>query len=413
MPVSRNDNVWIINHYASTPSTGMGGRSYFMAKGLAESGVDTTLVCANFNHKLHSPRMIKGAYDVDLSDGFKVARVKVKKYSSSFNKIRIFNWFLFVFRLLVHYRKFGERPTVVICSSPSLVAFLGAWGVARLSKAKLIFDVRDIWPLTLRVLGGYSKRNPLIFLLSKIEHFAYASSDGVMSNLKNFSSYLSEQGFTKKPFCWVPNSVDFDGLAVKSKLPEEFKGLGAGKFVVGYAGSIGANDALEYLLDAAAILRHEAPEIYFVIVGKGQYLEKFRERIDKDGLSNVIFTGPVQKDQVSSALALFDVCYLGWLDDDIYRFGVSPNKIPDYFYAAKPVLHSYSGASDPVELASAGITVSAENAKLIADGIKTLRSMSKVECEQLGVNGRQFAIDNYEYKALSGRLLDYIGGLSA
>ncbi|WP_156498379.1 glycosyltransferase, partial [Oleiphilus sp. HI0079] len=152
---------------------------------------------------------------------------------------------------------------------------------------------------------------------------------------------------------------------------------------------------------------------YFVIVGKGQYLEKFRERIDKDGLSNVIFTGPVQKDQVSSALALFDVCYLGWLDDDIYRFGVSPNKIPDYFYAAKPVLHSYSGASDPVELASAGITVSAENAKLIADGIKTLRSMSKVECEQLGVNGRQFAIDNYEYKALSGRLLDYIGGLSA
>jgi len=411
MANAQNENIWIINHYASTPSTGMGGRSYFMAKGLAEVGVDTTLVCANYNHKLHNPIEVREAYKADDTEGFRVIRVKVKKYESSFNKVRILNWFLFVFRVALNYKKWDRKPTVVICSSPSLVAYLAAWFVARRCKAKLIFDVRDIWPLTLRVLGGYSNKNPLILVLSIIERFGYASTDAVMSNLKNFSSYLEEQGFHEKPFFWIPNSVDFKGLTVNENIPEALTALGSEKFIVGYAGSIGANDALEYLLDAAGVLQIELPDVCFVIVGKGQYLVKFKQRVEAQKLSNVIFTGPVQKSQVHGVLSRFDVCYLGWLDDDIYRFGISPNKIPDYFYAGKPVLHSYSGASDPVEQAGAGVTVDAENAQAIVDGVKMLYAMNPEEMRRFGENGRQFAIDNYEYKSLAKRLLDYLRGV--
>ena len=109
----------------------------------------------------------------------------------------------------------------------------------------------------------------------------------------------------------------------------------------------------------------------------------------------------VPKNQIPGVLKMFDICYLGWQDSKLYDYGIAPNKIPEYFISGKPVLHSYSGPGDPVNLAGAGVTVPAEDPTAIADAIKLLEATSDKELANMGEKGRQFAINNYCYKSIT------------
>lgn len=44
--------IWMINQYASSPSTGVGGRHHHLARQLAAMGHDVTLVAAKWHHTL-------------------------------------------------------------------------------------------------------------------------------------------------------------------------------------------------------------------------------------------------------------------------------------------------------------------------------------------------------------------------
>ena len=107
-------------------------------------------------------------------------------------------------------------------------------------------------------------------------------------------------------------------------------------------------------------------------------------------------------------LALFDACYIGWLKDDLYRFGIGANKIPEYLYSAKPIIHGYSGACDPVADTKSGITIPAENPELLAQAILQLERMSINERVEMGANGRKTALEQYEYGKLSSQLASVI-----
>ena len=71
------------------------------------------------------------------------------------------------------------------------------------------------------------------------------------------------------------------------------------------------------------------------MVAKKQVYKK--RNIEND---NIIFVPSVSKSQVQSVISLFDVCYIGWRAKSLYEFGISPNKLFDYMYSSKPILHS-------------------------------------------------------------------------
>ncbi|HRV05220.1 MAG TPA: glycosyltransferase WbuB, partial [Candidatus Ratteibacteria bacterium] len=101
---------------------------------------------------------------------------------------------------------------------------------------------------------------------------------------------------------------------------------------------------------------------------------------------------------------LFDVCYIGWRDKNLYRYGVSANKLFDYMYSGKPILHSFNGKGDIVQITNCGITVKAENPEAIADGIMKLYNMSKEERKKLGENGKNYVVKYFNYEFLAGKL---------
>jgi glycosyltransferase involved in cell wall biosynthesis len=76
--------------------------------------------------------------------------------------------------------------------------------------------------------------------------------------------------------------------------------------------------------------------------------------------------------------------------------------------SAKPILHAFSGEGDTVALANAGYTVSAENAKNIADAILKLKTLSPEQRNKIGQNGREYALKNHDYAKLAEKLANVL-----
>ena len=141
------------------------------------------------------------------------------------------------------------------------------------------------------------------------------------------------------------------------------------------------------------------------IIGSSYCDGKF---VNQENLENVLFLPRVNKSQVSSVIKKLDVCFIGWHDSKLYEYGIAPNKIPEYLIQGKPVLHSFSGANDPIALADAGISVPAEDPIAIADAVSFLKNCSKNDLENMGLRGMQYATDNYNYEVVADLLAQEI-----
>jgi glycosyltransferase involved in cell wall biosynthesis len=394
---------WLINQYGSTPTSGYGGRLFYLSKELVKRGHTVFLVIGHDHHLLN----YKGELpESEVFDGINIFRVKTLKYRGAHSFKRVLSWFVFAFKILFLNLRLKSKPDIIISSSPS--PFIGVAGMvlAKIHRAKCIFDIRDIWPLTLTTLGGVSERHPLIWLMSRAEKFSFKYSDIISSNLPNVSLRIKEVLDIDKEFIWLPNGYDeFEvsrpdvlSIDVCNKIPSS-------SFIVGYVGTLGLANALEPLFEAAARIKNNK-NISIVIVGNGELEGKFKKIIEERGLVNVHIFNRIAKSQVQSLIKIFDVCYIGWRNEPLYKYGVAPNKIPEYFYSGKPVLHSYSGALDPVALAEAGVSVAAESTDDIASAIIELSKMSHSSLEVMGNNGKRYAEQYYNYSLVAEKLIE-------
>jgi len=382
----------------------MGGRHYYLAKELTRQGYDVHVIAAAYTHLLRNPPSFSGKQKFEVEDGVSYVWLRMPRYKAAHSKWRIFNWFLFSWHLRRLVKIMPQRPDAILCSSLSLISFLGSFFLSKKLNAKLIFEVRDIWPLTAVELGGYSSRHPFIKFLQWVEDFAYRHSDSVISNLPNAVEHMGSRGMDCSKFTWIPNGFSLSEVDKAQPLSVEISSLlPKGKFIVGYAGTIGFANALDVLLEAANLLM-KFSEIVIVLVGDGGEKKRLQSIADGRGISNLIFINSIPKIQVQSMLSQFSVCYIGWRKDPLYKFGISPNKISEYMYAAKPIIHSYSGFGDAVGNCGAGITVPAEDPAAVADAILKLYRAGISQRDEMGKKGRDHAIANYEYGTLAAQL---------
>lgn len=383
----------------------MGGRHYYLAEELARLGHKVYVVAASANHLLHTQPHLTGKITFEKINGFTFVWVKMPPYAEAHSKQRALNWFLFPWRVQKLAKIISDKPNAILCSSPSPFAFLGAERLAKKLKAKLIFEVRDIWPLTLTEIGGYSPKHPFIRLMSWVERRAYRKADLVVSNLKNAVEHMVTKGLDPKKFVWLPNGFSLNEVNQKTPLNKQIIAqLPKNKFIVGYTGTIGIANALDSLIKAAAILRKNN-DIIFMLVGHGKEKEILKIMANNNQLKNVLFSDSIPKIEIQALLSKFDVCFIGLTKDTLFRFGVSPNKLYDYLFSAKPILYAVdSGNYRPVTDAKAGIQVEPQNPQAIADAVLKLYNMTPKERAKMGENGRKLAMEQYEYGKLARKL---------
>jgi len=402
--------IWLINHYASTPATGIGGRHHYLGRELARMGHEVTLVAARRHHLLREGVDAAALPAEELVDGYRFVRIGVPAYGHAHDKRRVLAGFVFSARLPGLRRRLGGRPDAVLCSSPDLLSYPGAERLARACGARLVFEVRDIWPLTLIEIGGYSPRHPFIRLLQRIEDRAYARADRVVSNLEGAVEHMVARGMDRDKFTWVSNGIALDEVEAPAPLPPEIaRQIPAEGLRLVYTGTLGAANALDTLIEAMALLR-DLPDVHVLLVGQGRARADLEARRDALGLKNVRFLGPVPKPQVQSVLAACDVCFIGWLKSPLYRWGIAANKVPDYLFSGKPIVHGFSGGNDPVGKFDAGLTVPAEEPQALADAIRRIHAMPEAERRRMGENGRRAALAHYDYAQLARRLEEVLTG---
>lgn len=391
-------SVWIINQYASTLDVGFGGRSYFLAEELAKRGHDVNvLACSSWN--LFNGRIeVRGKYFVSMTDPFRFTWFKGIKYSNSHSIKRIINWLIFSFKILIYGMQSKEKPDVIICSVQPLFYWPVCWILAARFKAKLIVDVRDIWPLTLTKLGGMSRFHPLVMVLSLIENWSYKYSDLVISPIRYLDQHMADKKVKGKPFHFIANG--FKPMNEKTKSPDVE--LPEAEFTVMYCGTVGLANAIHTLVGAAELLKKH--DIAIVIIGEGGEKERLVQLSKERSLKSVHFIPAMPRNDVQAMMKKADALYIGARDTDLYKYGVSPNKLFEYFNAKRPVIFSINSKYQPVEEANSGIVVAPEKPEKLADAILALSKMTSKQREQLGKNGHAFAHEHFTYEKITEKL---------
>jgi glycosyltransferase involved in cell wall biosynthesis len=174
---------------------------------------------------------------------------------------------------------------------------------------------------------------------------------------------------------------------------------------------MGLPNALDTLLDAAALLRGEAVQI--VLVGDGHERQRLAGRIAAQQLVGVSLLPAIPKAQVPAFLGAVDIAYLGWRRQPLYRFGIAPNKLMDYMMAGCAVLHAVEAGNDPVAEAGCGLTVAPEDPGAVARGMLELAALPLAQRRALGARGRAHVLAHHTYPVLARRFAQALAGEDA
>jgi glycosyltransferase involved in cell wall biosynthesis len=403
-------NILYLNHYAGSPALGMEYRPYYLAREWVRAGHRVQVVAADHSHV----RACQPVAGDEMVDGIAYRWVRTPAYRGNGPR-RARNVWTFLSAVWRDTDRLVREfaPDVVIASSTYPMDIWVARRIARRARARLVYEVHDLWPLSPMELFDMPRWHPFIVLCQRAEDTAYRDADAVVSMLPKVHDYMASRGLDLRKLSIVPNGITLEewqgdaealGPAVQATLQAA---RAAGKKLVGYAGSHGIPNALDTLLDAAQRLRGEP--LHIVLVGDGHEKQRLATRVQAEGLTNVSLLPAIPKAQIPSFLAGVDIAYIGWQRVPIYRFGIAPNKLMDYMMAGCVVLHAVEAGNDPVAEAGCGLTVEPESVDAVADGLRRLAGLSDAECRVMGARGRAFVLAHHTYPVLAQRFLQAMG----
>ncbi len=177
-----------------------------------------------------------------------------------------------------------------------------------------------------------------------------------------------------------------------------------GYFLVGYTGNHSPANVLDTMIDAAKKTTDE--KVKYVLVGKGNVKNELMEYAKANNVTNIEFLDPVLKDNMDNVLELLDIGYIGLKKQNLFNYGVSPNKLFDYMMASLPVIYAVEASNDPVKDSNCGISVPAENPEAVVEAVMKIKNLSEEEKIKMGGNGKKYVLDNHMYEGLADKFLN-------
>ena len=196
----------------------------------------------------------------------------------------------------------------------------------------------------------------------------------------------------------------------KSDIPDSLNSIiqrekQKGHFLLGYAGNHSTANSLQTIIEAAEKLQDSKAS--FILVGNGRDKSKLISLAKSKNLNNIFFYDSIAKESVPDLLSKFDCLLITWKNLwELYKFGISPNKIMDYMMAGKPVIQAVNAGNDAVKDSGCGITVPAEDSEALAKAIIKMMNTSIEERYLMGQKGREYVIKNHDYKVLAQKYLE-------
>lgn len=370
---------------------------------LARLGHKCVVITSDSNQLAEVP-LLESPVLIKQRDGLVICWLRTFKYTVAKSWRRIVSWLDFEWRLFLMRKDELPRPEVVVVSSLSLLTVLNGFLLRQRFGCRLVFEIRDIWPLTITEEGGVARWHPVVLGLALVEWLGYRYADLVVGTMPNLAEHVRKiLGYTRAVEC-IPMGFDPDAAAEEMEVPADYlrRYLPGGKFVVAHVGAIGITNALEVFLRCAESLA-EVEDIQFLMVGEGDL--KARYEAEYGHLSNVTFAPRVPKLMVAAVLARCDLLYFSVHPSEVWRYGQSLNKVIDYMLAGKPVVASYTGFPSMINEAACGTYVPAGDVSALREEVLRYAGMTDEERKAMGARGRAWVQEHRTYASLARQYL--------
>ena len=403
-------NIWLINHYAVPPQYYPLARQTNFARYLMEMGHAVTIFAASTVHNSDKNLITDGSpWREETVNGVHYVYIKCMDYQGNGLK-RIYNICEFAWKLPGVCKRFPRPDAIVATSMPPTSCAVGIH-LARKYGCRGVAEIADLWPESIVAYGIAGPHNPAVVALRWLEKWIYKKADAVVFTMEGAYDYIIEQGWEKdiprsKVF-FINNGVDLEQFHYNREHfqvqdpdledPDTFKII--------YTGSVRKVNNLGLLLDAAKEVKD--PRVRFLIWGDGDELPALRQRVADEKIGNVIFKGWIEKKYIPYITSKADVNIAHNTPSPLFRFGISFNKLFDYFAAGKPVLSDFPCRYNPAVQCGVGIEVEDPTPENIAKGIAEITAMDAAGYETLCRRALQ-AAEKYDFKNLTQNLLDVI-----
>jgi glycosyltransferase involved in cell wall biosynthesis len=393
------------------------GRVAELSRLWVEDGHEVTVLTGFPNHPTgivppEYRRKFRRLVTRDIDNGVNVVRTWLLPFANRKAYERMLNYSSFCVSSATT-GAFLDQPDIVIATSPQLLVGLSGWWLARAKRVPFVFEVRDLWPESLAAVGMDS--NSMLYrLLTKIAGFLYRSCDHAVVVTPAFKKHLIEHWRVPgDKVSVVENGVDANqfrtlppNIALRRELTAE------GKFVVSYIGTMGNAHGLETLLEAAARLREEAPNVLFLLVGDGAEKECLVSTARCRSLTNLRFVDQQPREKIPAYISASDACLVLLKRTELFKT-VLPTKMLEFMSCARPVILGVDGyARQIMEQANAGIFIQPGNSVELAEAVVRLAADPALR-ESLGRNGRQHVLRHFSRQhtasAYLGILQDLLG----
>ncbi|MEG0512896.1 MAG: glycosyltransferase family 4 protein [Clostridia bacterium] len=270
-------------------------------------------------------------------------------------------------------------------TSPVLMSLPAAFLRCFTSK-KLVIDVLDIWPACLAAMN-VSEGSLLYRFMKHVSHWVYAKADYLFYSSKRFQSYLQTvHHISVSNEQYLPQFADdvFLQPLPPKKANEQLQLV--------FAGNIGKVQAVEVLIEAAALLCDQP--IHWHIVGDGSNEMACRNLANSLQLQETVtFYGRKPLEDMPAFYAMADAMLVS-MRDEISVNDTLPGKVQSYMAAGKPVLGSIAGET-PYVIAQAqcGYCAKPGDAKAFAEIV--MRFMHEQDQVQMGERGKAYYLAHF------------------
>lgn len=395
--------VLYFHQHFSTPKGSTGIRSYEMARRLVTQGHKVTMVCGSY-----------GGGNTGLSQEFRRGRrkgevdgIEVIEFDLAYSNADGFIKRSLLF-LLFALRSVGvaltHRYDVLFATTTPLTAGIPGIFARWLRGKPFVFEVRDLWPELPREMGVIT--NPVVlWAMGKLEWVSYRSAHRVIGLSPGIVQGIERCGVNSDRIALVPNGCDFS-IFEQDVEPWRPDAVEAGDFLAVFTGTHGMANGLDSVLDVANLLKQRGRnDIKIALVGDGKLKSQLRDRARQQGLDNVIFHDPVNKQRLAGLMKGADLGIQSLANVPAFYYGTSPNKFFDYISAGLPVLNNYPGwLAGMIKETGCGFAVEPDSPEQFADALEN-GAEDRDALKRMGEAASQLAHREFDRDKLSNRFV--------
>lgn len=404
-------NIVVLNHHATAPDTGGGGRHYELAKSLSEQGHHVTVIASSYSGGIERYYFSEEIVAKKFNDNFTFVRLKTKpSYTNTIT--RFLNYYNYEVKAS-KYDGFENTPEVIIASSVHPLAWIAGHKLSRKYNAKFIVEVRDLWPLTMYEDFSGLVRKAVFAYFESLERKYYRLADAIITTAPYAYEYMEEKyNIDRKKVFYIPHGLDieeFDRNANQDDeiLSDHLRELLDNNFCITYTGALSKSEGLPTLVEAAKYLK-DIDEIKILIIGAGNEKETLENIIKKEKLNNVAMLDKQPRNYIPLILRKSDILFCGLMERKVFRYGISKNKFYDYMAAGKPIVFASNVRDSLIDKAKAGVTIAPHDPESLANTLKSIYDNFETLGRQYGQNGRKYVEEYHTIDRITSSFLEAI-----